>query len=252
MVLADEDKKVKDYTGIKEPNIKKYTGSKFGIAYFYYQNQSTNMKTLNEVVTLSQRQNLRICTPFTNNNQFEVNVLPQNDALVMFKCLDGSEYVFATKSSFKAVVIPHDEMVRYARSAYTETTYLDDADDVVNLSNDTDYYDQFIRDDRDNLEVFNYQEVAADMNAGFNFNFGGVDAGVNVQAQDQEQNAGSYTNTGQTKDSKPQAAEYNYLASSQKFLDPFIKKAEDGPLLAPNIDDGHFNDSLKITYKILI
>lgn len=163
MILSDPQAKVKDYRGIKEPDIRKYTGSNYGIAYFYYQNNSNSGKTLVETVTLTQRENLRITPPFSNNDQFEVTVLPQRDALVMYKCLNGGQYVFATKSSFKGTILPVDEMTKFARMPYAETTYLDDLEDAINKSADTEYYDEFIRDDRDNLEIFDYGKVAEDM-----------------------------------------------------------------------------------------
>ena len=208
MIMSDETTKKKTYDSIHEPDITRYTGSKFGIAYFFYQNNSSKGKTLNETVTLTQRQNLRVCAPFANNNQFEVNVLPKNDALVMFKCIDGGEYVFATKTSFKASVIEHNEMIRYAQMAYTKTTYLDDLDDAINKSADTSYYDEFIRDDRDNLEIFDYDKVAEDMKSGLTMGIGG-------RMSDRQSGANPET-------AKP---EYSYLAGNQKFLDPFLQKS---------------------------
>jgi hypothetical protein len=227
MILTDSQSKKKDYGSIKEPEIKKYTGSSYGIAYFYYQNGSNNGKTLNETVTMTQRENLRITPPFTNNMQFEVNVLPQRDALVMYKCLNGEQFVFATKSSFKASVLPQDEMVKFARMAYAETTFLDDTDDAINKSADTDYYDEFIRDDIDNLEVFDYDKVAEDMkNAGF----GEIDLGGELHGNTNTNKDGSKVKVG------GKASEMSYLTGGQKFLDPFIKKAEDEALKIQPID----------------
>lgn len=225
MILSDPNAKKKDYSSIKEPDIRKYTGSNYGIAYFYYQNGSQNGKTLNETVTLTQRENLRITPPFQNNLQFEVNVLPQRDALVMYKCLNGGQYVFATKSSFKASVLPQDELVKFARMAYAETTYLDDADDAINKSADTDYYDEFIRDDRDNLEVFDYEKVAEDMkNAGF----GEITLGGELFDYPKKEGSKQKTTT--------KGSDMSYLTGGQKFLDPFIKKAEDTGLMIQPFD----------------
>ena len=141
----------KDYANIQEPNIKRLMGSELGLVYFYYQNKGRS--TLKETVTMGERNNLRICAPFTNNKSFEVVVPPGSDAIVIYKSITLGEYSFSIRSNFSRFNLSREEVEEVRRNQYLDTVYIDDPYDAIQDRVDTDCYNQFIKNDRDNIEI---------------------------------------------------------------------------------------------------
>jgi len=157
--VKNPESKVKNYESIGEPDIKRYMGSEFGLVYFYYSNKGT--KTLKETVSMTNRQNLRACLPFKNNDQFEVTVHPNSDAIVIFKSVTTEAYSFGLKSNFTSESGNlFNGLKNLNRPLYSETVYHDNPEDVVVHHHDDDCYNQFIKNDNDNY--VSLQQVKVD------------------------------------------------------------------------------------------
>jgi len=150
--IKNPNGKVKDYASINEPNIKRYMGSEFGIVYFYYSNKGN--ATLKETVFMNNRVNLRACLPFKNNDQFDVTVHPNSEAIVIFKSVTTDSYSFGLKSNF--TVASFFGGFGSERLPYADTVHHDNPEDVVVEHHDDDCYNQFIKNDKD---TFSMQEV---------------------------------------------------------------------------------------------
>ena len=83
--------------------IKRYSDYEFGILYFYYKNDSPKT-TLEETITMTKLVNLKVCPPLEDSDTVILTVLPQSDAVLMFK-FESSEspstsYGYKTKSKY--------------------------------------------------------------------------------------------------------------------------------------------------------
>jgi calpain-15 len=142
--------KAKDYASIGEPNIKRYMGSEYGLVYFYYTNQGS--KALKETVYMSNRENLRTSNHFKSNDQFEVTVHPNSDAIVVFKSVFMDGFSFNLKSAPQTANLFGEFMSGLNQAPYSDNVYYDNAEDALNESHDIDCYNEFIKDDKDVYE----------------------------------------------------------------------------------------------------
>lgn len=110
--------KTRDYAGYGQPQIVCYSDMIYGINYFYYLNRGT--KKLKEQVTMTQLDNLQICKPFQDSKQFEVDLHPGSDAIVLYK-YDPSGEQFSFNSVIKAAL---DEVPGKDFSEFNEQSQL--------------------------------------------------------------------------------------------------------------------------------
>lgn len=131
---ADTGKTKTDYSKFGDPQIQKSVGCIHGIFYFLYENHSNRKVKLCETVKFSQISNLKICSPFTNDNQFDVTVLPGSDLLVLYKAgLDDFSWSYSA-SFYIQNISKEDE-----RTPGNVYTYIDNPDNKAKIEVNENY-----------------------------------------------------------------------------------------------------------------
>jgi len=152
--------KVKDYSNIGADQITKHTESHLGMIFLYYNNRDHSQK-LQESVTLTKYDNLEIQPPYYNSTQFDVEVPPQDDRLVLFKIVDErASYAFASSTQSRAVDASDEEIEQSRQRPFGTTTYHDDPEDKDAASRDNSFYDDFIRENKDVDPGLNNETIA--------------------------------------------------------------------------------------------
>jgi len=119
------------------------------MGFFYYKNQSTNFKKLDEKVTMTTLENLKICHPHQNDSSYEVSVLPNDDCMVIYKCVrPGEPYTFSTKTNSSVETCTRHEVENHVRISVATTIYIDDPNDKgANGALENSFYDKYILKD---------------------------------------------------------------------------------------------------------
>jgi len=143
----ENNKMVTYYGKYGDSNIKKTVDCIHGIFYFHYENNSKKKNKLFETVKFSQITNLKICAPFTNDNQFDITILAGSEVLVLYKAtLD--DFSWGYSASFY-IQPPTKEDERLTPNVYE---YIDNPANRFPLEVN-DVYNLYIRSDRN----VNYQ-----------------------------------------------------------------------------------------------
>ncbi|CAD8194518.1 unnamed protein product [Paramecium octaurelia] len=95
-----DEEKVKDI----EPGIRRISGVVGGYLYYWYQNQTTK-KTLQELLHLDKIQNLEICPPYTNPADVQIQCKPLSTVMVKYRVTKqgGGSYGYALKCQTQVV-----------------------------------------------------------------------------------------------------------------------------------------------------
>lgn len=93
--LTSENSTIQSYDYLGEPLAKRVIGILHGFLVFYYKNESKD-KALREKVEMTLLNNLQIQHPYTNNKEFELEVLPGTERVVLYKITqeEGLEYQY--------------------------------------------------------------------------------------------------------------------------------------------------------------
>jgi len=130
----ESNKTVTNYGKYGDAQIQKTVDCIHGIFYFHYENQSRKKAKLCETIKFSQISNLKICSPFTNDNQFDVTVLPGSDLLVLYKAV-LDDYSWGYSASFYIQAISRED----EKTPANVYTYIDDPDNKLKIEVNDDY-----------------------------------------------------------------------------------------------------------------
>ncbi|CAD8113581.1 unnamed protein product [Paramecium sonneborni] len=95
-----DEEKVKDI----EPGIRRISGTVAGYLYYWYQNQTTK-KTLQEVIFLDKISNLEICPPYQNPAEVQVQCKPLSTVMVKYRVTKqgGGSFGYAMKCQTQVI-----------------------------------------------------------------------------------------------------------------------------------------------------
>ena len=137
---VENNKTSTNYGKYGDPQIQKTVDCVHGIFYFHYENRSKKKSKLCETIKFSQISNLKICSPFTSDNQFDVTVLPGSDLLVLYKAV-LDDYSWGYSASFYIQNISRED----EKTPANVYTYIDDPDNKVKIVVN-DNYNVYIKD----------------------------------------------------------------------------------------------------------
>lgn len=129
-----EDQQEDDYSQVNEPNAKRIMGYAHGVLYYFYINQSSSGNRINETAMVTGK-NLQICYPFHDSEQFEIEIVPNDEVLVLYK-ITSSAFSWKTKYSFAAQDVSDRLDPPSHRDEYV---YLDNPTDRYELQVNSDY-----------------------------------------------------------------------------------------------------------------
>mgnify|MGYP000887148227 FL=1 len=126
-----------NYKQVQEPNARRIMGYAYGILYYFYVNYSTKGNKISETAYVTGK-NLLICEPFDDNEKFEIELMPNDEILVIYK-ITSAAFSWSTKYSFIAQKVPEIDLERFQGHSH-EYLYQDDvANNVYKLQINWDY-----------------------------------------------------------------------------------------------------------------
>jgi len=131
---VENNKTITNYGKYGDAQIQKTVDCIHGIFYFHYENQSKKKAKLCETIKFSQISNLKICSPFTNDNQFDVTVLPGSDLLVLYKAV-LDDYSWGYSASFYTQAISRED----EKTPPNVYAYIDDPDNKMKVDVNDNY-----------------------------------------------------------------------------------------------------------------
>mgnify|MGYP000859612373 FL=1 len=149
-----DDQQEDDYAQVQEPKAKRIMGYAYGILYYYYINRSTSNTKINETAMVSGK-NLHICYPFQNDEKFEVELVPNDEILVIYK-ITSSSFSWKTKYSFTTQKVKEYDQVQFQAHSF-DYLYQDNPSNRYDLHINTDY-NKYLREGAEPREKVSKKE----------------------------------------------------------------------------------------------